>query len=133
MGVAPIVNKNDTTATEAIKYGDNDWLSALVSSAMGAKWLFLLTDVNQLYTSNLRVHHRSTEAIGVVPNAYSLQVNLQSKATGTQWGTGGMATKITAARLSTNDGVSVCLVYAIHPSLVLNVLHGRPRNLGTVF
>lgn len=51
MGVIPVINENDTTATEEIKYGDNDWMSALVATTIGASWLFLLTDVDQLYTS----------------------------------------------------------------------------------
>lgn len=132
MGVIPIVNENDTTATEEIKYGDNDWLSALVSSAIGAKWLFLLTDVDQLYTANPR-NDPTAKPIHVVPNIESLQVNLSSNTTGTQWGTGGMATKITAARLATAAGVRVCLVHGRHPSRVLNFVYDREGQLGTVF
>lgn len=132
MGVIPIVNENDTVATEEIKYGDNDWLSALVSTAVGAKWLFLLTDVEQLYTANPRVDPNA-KPIDVVPNIESLKVNLTSNATGTQWGTGGMKTKITAARLATAAGVRVCLIHGSHPSRVLDFVHGKPRRLGTVF
>lgn len=132
MGVIPIVNENDTTATEEIKYGDNDWLSALVSSAIGAKWLFLLTDVDQLYTANPRVDPNA-KPINVVPNVESLNVNLKSNATGTQWGTGGMKTKITAARLATAAGVKVCLLHGRHPSRVLDFVSDNSNRLGTVF
>lgn len=132
MGVIPIVNENDTVATEEIKYGDNDWLSALVSTAVGAEWLFLLTDVDQLYTANPRVDPSATP-IDVVPNIESLQVNLSSNATGTQWGTGGMKTKITAARLATAAGVRVCLLNGGHPARLLDFVHDRPARLGTVF
>lgn len=132
MGVMPIVNENDTTATEEIKFGDNDWLSALVSSAIDAKWLFLLTDVDQLYTANPRVDPNA-KAINVVPDVESLEVNVNSSATGTQWGTGGMKTKITAARLATAAGVRVCLLHGRHPSRVLDFVHDYDNKLGTIF
>lgn len=132
MGVIPIVNENDTTATEEIKYGDNDWLSALVSSAIGAKWLFLLTDVDQLYTANPRVDPNA-KPIAVVPDIESLQVNMSSNTTGTQWGTGGMKTKITAARLATAAGVRVCLLHGRHPARVLDFVHSHDVRVGTLF
>lgn len=132
MGVIPIVNENDTVATEELKYGDNDWLSALVSAAVGAKWLFLLTDVDQLYTANPQ-EDASATPIDYVPNIESLQVNLSSNATGTQWGTGGMKTKITAARLATAAGVKVCLIHGRYPSRVLDYIQEKPKRLGTVF
>lgn len=132
MGVIPIVNENDTTATEEIKYGDNDWLSALVSTTLGAQWLFLLTDVDQLYTANPRVDKNATP-INIVDNVETLAVNLESNATGTQWGTGGMRTKITAARLATSAGVRVCLVHGRHPYRVTDFVLDRPNKLGTVF
>lgn len=132
MGVIPVVNENDTTATEELKYGDNDWLSALVSTAVGAQWLFLLTDVDQLYTSNPRVDPEA-KPIDVVPNIESLQVNLSSNTTGTQWGTGGMKTKITAARLATAAGVRVCLIHGRYPSRVVDFVGDSPQKRGTMF
>lgn len=132
MGVIPIVNENDTTATEELKFGDNDWLSALVSTVVGARWLFLLTDVDQLYTSNPRVD-KTAKPIDIVSNIESLNVNLENNATGTQWGTGGMQTKITAARLSTAAGVRVCLVHGRYPSRVLDFVFDHPEKVGTVF
>eukprot|EP00177_Eucheuma_denticulatum_P005452 GFKZ01009909.1.p1 GENE.GFKZ01009909.1~~GFKZ01009909.1.p1 ORF type:complete len:457 (+),score=60.52 GFKZ01009909.1:125-1495(+) len=132
MGVIPIVNENDTVATEELKYGDNDWLSALVSTAVGAKWLFLLTDVDQLYTANPRVVE-SARPIDVVTNIENLNINLSTNATGTQWGTGGMKTKITAARLATAAGVRVGLIHGSHPSRVLDFVNERDSRKGTVF
>lgn len=132
MGVIPIVNENDTVATEEIKYGDNDWLSALVSTSVGAKWLFLLTDVDQLYTANPRVDPNA-KPIHVVSDVETLIVNLSSNAAGTQWGTGGMKTKITAARLATAAGVRVCLVHGSHPSRVLDYVNGYKNKIGTIF
>lgn len=132
MGVIPIVNENDTVATEEIKYGDNDWLSALVSTAVGAEWLFLLTDVNQLYTANPRVDPNA-KPIDIVSDAETLNVNLSSNSTGTQWGTGGMKTKITAARLATAAGVRVCLAHGSYPARILDFVNGREGKIGTVF
>jgi len=54
LGIIPIINENDTVATEEIKYGDNDWLSAMVSTVIGADWLFLLTDVDRRRTARRR-------------------------------------------------------------------------------
>lgn len=132
MNVIPIINENDTVATEEIKYGDNDWLSALVSTTVGAEWLFLLSDIDQLYTANPKVDS-SAKPIHVVPNIESLDVNLSSNTTGSQWGTGGMVTKITAARLATAAGVKVCLLNGRHPSRVLDFVRGNRDRLGTIF
>jgi glutamate 5-kinase len=143
MGVLPIVNENDTVATEELKYGDNDWMSALVSTAVGAEWLFLLTDVDRLYSAN---PHTCENAVGidVVEDVEELDVDSSgtpvhggtgagAKQPGTQWGTGGMATKITAARLATAAGVRVALVHGRHPERVLDFVHGAARRVGTVF
>ena len=132
MGVIPIVNENDTVATEELKYGDNDWLSALVSTAVNASWLFLLTDVAQLYTANPR-SDPNAKPIDIVPNIEKLQINTSSNSTGTQWGTGGMNTKITAARLATAAGVRVCLVHGRYPPRVLNFIHDKDEKIGTIF
>lgn len=132
MGVIPIVNENDTVATEELKYGDNDWLSALVSTVVKADWLFLLTDVEQLYTSNPRCD-ANAKPIDLVPNIENLQVNMSTNSTGTQWGTGGMNTKITAARLATAAGVRVCLVHGRYPPRVLDFIHDKAGKIGTVF
>lgn len=135
MGVVPIINENDTTATAEIKYGDNDWLSALVATTIGASWLFLLTDVDQLYSANPRTNPDAVP-ISVVDNIESLHIGIDTesnKATGTQWGTGGMKTKITAAQLATAAGVRVCLSHGQHPSRVLDFVHDHPIKIGTVF
>ncbi len=132
MGVIPIVNENDTVATEELKYGDNDWLSALVSTAIDADWLFLLTDVDQLCTGNPRTNPDAVP-ISVVPDINNMNVDFSSKATGTQWGTGGMNTKITAARLATSAGVRVGMIHGRHPDRVLDFVHDKPKRIGTVF
>jgi glutamate 5-kinase len=133
MNVIPIVNENDTVATEELKYGDNDWMSALVSTAVSADWLFLLTDVDQLCSSNPRIDPKATP-IANVPDVEKLDMgNSSNDASGSQWGTGGITTKITAARLATAAGVRVCLLHGRYPERVLDFVFNRPGQLGTVF
>lgn len=74
MGVVPIVNENDTVATEELRYGDNDWLSALVACVVDATWLFLLTDVERLYTADPR-RDAAAEAIDLVSAPPPLQTS----------------------------------------------------------
>lgn len=132
MGVIPIVNENDTVATDEIKYGDNDWLSALVATAISADWLFLLTDVDMLFSGNPRENPDATP-IPNVADINTMNVDFSSRVTGTQWGTGGMNTKITAARLATAAGVRVCMIHGRHPARVLQFVHNKEDRIGTVF
>jgi glutamate 5-kinase len=90
MGVVPIVNENDTVSVAELRFGDNDTLSALVASLIDADWLFLLTDVDALYTSDPRLVP-DAKPIRVVEKIDELAVEL---GTAGAWGTGGMATKI---------------------------------------
>lgn len=247
MGVVPIVNENDTVATEELRYGDNDWLSALVACVVDATWLFLLTDVERLYTADPR-RDAGAEAIDLVSDMAALSVDTSARApppppssppaeaaaengvasgpdggdepaggypepidvesrspsptgssttsaetialatasaaasvetsrrprpegttdarsppaadavgatpspapapataapaadatpapaaTGSQWGTGGMATKLTAARMATAAGVRMALLHGRMPSRVLDFVAGNPDAVGTVF
>ncbi len=132
MGIIPIINENDTVATEELKYGDNDWLSALVSTVVEADWLFLLTDVDMLYTANPR-SDKDARPIKLVPDINKLNIDFGSRTGGTQWGVGGMNTKITAARLATAAGVRVGLLHGRHPHRVLDCVYGRENRIGTVF
>lgn len=111
MGI-PIITENDTVATEEPKYGDNHWLSALVSTVINADWLFLLTDVDMLYTSNPRIDAQAR------PISNVLNMGLSSNSSGTQWGVGGINTKITVAKLATTVGVKVVLLHGRHPQRV---------------
>lgn len=131
LGIIPIINENDTVATEEIKYGDNDWLSAMVSTVIGADWLFLLTDVDMLYTENPRNNNTNAKPIRVVRDINQLDVDFSSKSSGTQWGVGGMNTKITAARLATSAGVRVGLLHGRHPHRVRNFVNNTPEEDGS--
>jgi len=133
MGVVAIVNENDTVAVQELRFGDNDNLSALVASVVRAQWLFLLTDVDALYTSNPRTDPNA-KAIHVVEDISQLMVDT---ATGSgpasgQWGTGGMATKLQAASVACSSGCRVCVVSTDHLEHVRMILKGS-TSVGTTF
>jgi len=102
--VVPIVNENDTVAIEELRFGDNDTLSAHVASLISAEYLFLLTDVDGLYTSN-PMKDPNARRIQVVDDINKLmsKVDVASGA-GSAGGTGGMVTKLTAARIASAAG-----------------------------
>lgn len=129
-GVIPVVNENDTVATDELRYGDNDWLSALVATAVNATWLFLLSDVHQMHTADPRSNNQAMP-IDVVEDIETLSADLGGQ--GSRWGTGGMRTKVAAARLATAAGVQVCLVHGRTPSRVLNYVHAIEPYIGTLF
>eukprot|EP00884_Botryococcus_braunii_P023354 jgi/Botrbrau1/9702/Bobra.0201s0032.1 len=128
-GAIPIVNENDTVAVEELRIGDNDTLSAQVATLVRADWLFLLTDVDALYTANPNVDP-SARAIPEVHDLEELQVDTSTA--GTQWGTGGMGTKLTAARIATAAGCKMVICSATAPeSIAALVLRGQ--HVGTLF
>jgi glutamate 5-kinase len=131
LGVMPIVNENDTVAVDELKFGDNDTLSARVASLVDADWLFLLTDVDGLYTANPRTDPTATriEKIETMADLTAMQVQTDGK--GSQWGTGGMATKITAAQIATSAGVRTVICHSDRSRDIIDILDGAP--LGTQF
>jgi len=130
LGVIPIVNENDTVATEELKFGDNDTLSALVASLINANWLFILTDVDRLYSADPRTVPDAQPITFVNSNEFAeLRVNAGNR--GSQWGTGGMATKLSAARIATSAGVRTVITQGKNPQNILKILEGEP--LGTQF
>jgi glutamate 5-kinase len=130
LGVIPIVNENDTIATEELKFGDNDTLSALVASLVQADWLFLLTDVDRMYSADPKTVPDAQPIKLVSSNEFEqLQVNAGSS--GSQWGTGGMTTKLAAARIATSTGVRTVITHGKQPQNILKILQGA--DLGTQF
>ncbi|MGV2827974.1 glutamate 5-kinase [Myxosarcina sp. GI1(2024)] len=130
LGVIPIVNENDTVAVEELKFGDNDTLSALVASLVEADWLFLLTDVDRLYSADPRTVS-TARPIDLVSQAEFEQLQVEAGASGSQWGTGGMATKLAAARIATSTGVRTAITQGKQPQNLLKILRGE--SLGTQF
>ncbi|PGH14815.1 glutamate 5-kinase [Helicocarpus griseus UAMH5409] len=119
MGVVPIVNENDTLAVSEIKFGDNDTLSAITAGMVRADYLFLLTDVDGLYTSNPRTNP-DAQVIEVVSDISALAADVSSA--GSSLGTGGMSTKIVAARLATSAGVTTVITRSSTPHNVTDIL-----------
>jgi len=128
-GTVPVVNENDTVAVEQLRIGDNDTLSAQVATLVQADWLFLLTDVAALYTANPSTDPSATP-IHEVADIAALQVDTSTS--GTQWGTGGMSTKLTAGRIATAAGCHMGICLASEPQRIREMLRGE-RSCGTVF
>ncbi|MBE7383150.1 MAG: glutamate 5-kinase [Leptolyngbya sp. SIO1E4] len=131
LGIIPIVNENDTVAVEELKFGDNDTLSAQVASLVSASWLFLLTDVDRLYSADPRYHPNAQpiHLVDRIEDLEDLQVSIGDR--GSPWGTGGMVTKIEAARIAANAGVRTVITDGQHPENLIKILAGEP--LGTQF
>ncbi len=133
LGVVPIVNENDTVAVEELKFGDNDTLSALVASIIEADWLFLLTDVDRLYSTNPRLDPDATPIMTVNhQELWNLDVDTNSSGNlSNSWGTGGMATKLSAAKIAAIAGVKTVICKGSEPNSIPKILAGE--NLGTQF
>ncbi len=126
MGIVPIVNENDTLGVTEIKFGDNDTLSAITAGMISADYLFLMTDVDCLYDRNPR-KFPDAQPISVVPDIDALQADVSSA--GSSLGTGGMATKIVAARLATSAGTTTIITRSSKPnnvSEIIKYLHPTP-------
>ncbi len=119
MGVIPIVNENDTLAVTEIKFGDNDTLSAITAGMVQADYLFLMTDVHCLYDRNPRTHP-DAKPIEVVEDIADLEADVSSA--GSALGTGGMSTKIVAARLATSVGVTTVITKSNKPGNIAAII-----------
>ncbi|KAF2226786.1 Aspartate/glutamate/uridylate kinase [Elsinoe ampelina] len=119
MGTIPIVNENDTLSVAEIKFGDNDTLSAITAAMVQADYLFLMTDVDCLYDSNPRTNP-SAKPIEVVEDISLLEADVSSA--GSSVGTGGMSTKITAARLATSAGVTTIITRSNKPGNIASII-----------
>ena len=108
LGVIPIVNENDTVSTYEMQFGDNDTLSAIVASLIGADLLILLSDIDGLFTDD---PHKNPEAklIEVVEEMDASIYGMAKSSTGSDVGTGGMATKLTAAKIATLSGTDMII------------------------
>ncbi|TKA80514.1 hypothetical protein B0A49_00336 [Cryomyces minteri] len=119
MRVIPIVNENDTLAVTEIKFGDNDTLSAITAGMVQADYLFLMTDVDCLYDKNPRTNP-DAKAIEVVEDISELEADVSSA--GSALGTGGMSTKIVAARLATSAGVTTVITRSSKPGNISAII-----------
>jgi glutamate 5-kinase len=127
--VVPIINENDTVAVEEIKLGDNDNLSAMVANLIGADLLIILSDIDGFYSDDPS-HNRRAELISVVETITS-RMERQAKKSGGELGTGGMVTKIQAAKRCTSAGIAMIIANGDNPRVLQEIVSGEFR--GTLF
>ena len=129
LGALPIINENDTIATQEIEIGDNDTLGAVVAVSVGADLLVLLTDINGLYTADPHTHPDAQ----LIPRVDVLTPEILALAggAGTKLGTGGMATKLRAAQLAGDAGVEMVIANGANPEVLYDIVDGKP--VGTRF
>ncbi len=128
-GVIPIINENDTVAVEEIRFGDNDTLSSFVAMVADADLLILLTDVDGLYTVNPRINANASK----IDDVWNIDDAIEQMAggQGSDRGTGGMRTKITAAKIATGSGIDVALASSESKDVLERIVHRE--KVGTWF
>lgn len=124
MGVVPIVNENDTVSVSEIKFGDNDTLSAITANMVHADYLFLLTDVDCLYTDNPR-KNPNAKPVKVVRDIQKVKNEVSTSTLGTSLGTGGMETKIIAADLATAAGVTTVILHSMNVKSIFSIIQAN--------
>lgn len=137
MGIIPIVNENDTVSTDEINVGDddvligdNDTLSAIVASLTQADLLILLSDIDGLYTDDPRMNP-DAEFISEVKELTDDYMNMGKASTGSNVGTGGMNTKMCAAKIATSSGADMIIANSSDIRVIHRIMDGR--NIGTHF
>ncbi len=127
--VLPVVNENDSVATEEIEIGDNDTLSAIVAQITGADSLILMSDIDGLYTGD----PRTCPDARIIPRVDKIDETIIALGggAGSSRGTGGMATKIAAAQMATSAGIQMAIINGERPELLYDLLAGEP--VGTYF
>ena len=130
LGVIPIVNENDTTSTYEMQFGDNDTLSALVSSMVGADLLILLSDIDGLYTDDPHTN-QDAKLVQVVENLDEEILGMAKGTTGSNVGTGGMTTKLTAAKIATLSGTDMIIANGADVKILAQIF--EDAYTGTLF
>lgn len=133
MGIIPIVNENDTVAIDELEgnnFGDNDMLSAIVAKLIEADTLIILTDIDGLYTDNPRTNKNAVH-IDVVENITD-EIMQMAHGSGSNRGTGGMATKLSAAKHVMQSGIDCVVVNGDNPEILYDVFEDK-KQVGTLF
>ena len=128
-GIVPVINENDTVVVDELKFGDNDNLSALVTNLVEAQLLLIMTDIDGLYTAD----PRSDPAATLIPQVRVITREMERGAggSGTSVGTGGMATKLAAAKKVAKSGVAAIVFAGKEDGNLSRVMAGEP--VGTLF
>ena len=129
LGVIPIINENDTTATQEISIGDNDTLAARVARGTNAQLLILLSDIDGLFTADPR---KDPDA-KLIPTVRGVTPEIEALAggSGSGVGTGGMVTKLEAAKIALSAGCEMVIANGRDPAILYDILEGK--NVGTRF
>jgi glutamate 5-kinase len=129
MDIIPIINENDTVATDEIEFGDNDTLSAYVADLARADLLILMSDIDGLYSADPRLH----PGAHIIPEVFEITDEIVKSATGTDsgFGTGGMITKIAASRICSDAGIKVVITNGAKPGILWDIIEGKES--GTLF
>ncbi|MEG2053690.1 MAG: glutamate 5-kinase, partial [Oscillospiraceae bacterium] len=130
LGAIPIINENDTVSTdEILEIGDNDTLSAIVSCLAHADLLVILSDIDGLYDADPRANENAklvAEVHGVTSEIYAM-----AGGAGSALGTGGMTTKLNAAKMVNAEGIDMVIMNGSDPKMLYDVIDGK--NVGTKF
>ncbi|MCI8864458.1 MAG: glutamate 5-kinase [Lachnospiraceae bacterium] len=130
LGAVPIVNENDTVSTHEIQFGDNDRLSAIVAALIGADLLILLSDINGLYTDDPR-QNPEAEFIPFVEEITPQLLHMGKSSAGSDVGTGGMSSKLAAARIATDSGSDMVIANGADVEVIHQIMAGEEK--GTLF
>ena len=129
LNVLPVINENDTVATEEIAIGDNDTLAAIVAKEINADLLVLLSDIDGLYTADPRKDPEAKFIARV--EKLTPEIMALGGGNGTSLGTGGMVTKLRAAQIATEAGCDMIIANGEHPDVLYDIMDGR--EVGTRF
>jgi glutamate 5-kinase len=129
MGIIPIINENDTISTDEILFGDNDTLSAMVARLVKANLLILLSDIDGLFSED----PKKNKLAHIIKTVEKITPELEQLAAGagSSFSTGGMATKLSAAKLVSEDGIDTIITNGDEPAIVFDILEGK--DIGTHF
>ena len=130
MGVIPIVNENDTVSTDEIDFGDNDTLSAIVTALVGGDLLILLSDIDGFYTDDPHKNKKAT-LISCVDEINDEILKMAKSSTGCNLGTGGMATKLSAAKIANASGADMAITSGDDVRNINRIMDGKV--IGTLF
>lgn len=128
-GAIPIVNENDSVAVDEIVYGDNDSLSAIVATLIGADTLVILTDTDGLYDADPGINPNAK----LIPVVEEITPEIEALAggAGSKFGTGGMATKLHAAKIAADAGIDTIIINGNHPENIYKIMDND--GIGTIF
>jgi glutamate 5-kinase len=129
LGALPIINENDSVSTNEIEIGDNDTLGAIVATAVDADLLIILSDIDGLYTADPR---KDTNA-SLIHKVAEITPEIEGMigGAGSSLGTGGMITKINAAKIVTENGTDMVIANGENPNLLYDIIDGK--DIGTRF